>query len=108
MRGQRPSTSATIARPRGRIVRAARATTSSPRSSVVIAARCTNTVAPVLKHSERTDQVSANRLGATTHPIRQPVIAQALEKPFTTTTGSSSFATARNEGATSPPNTLRW
>ena len=36
-------------------------TTSSPRSSAAIAARCTNTVAPVLKHSERTAQASANR-----------------------------------------------
>ena len=79
-----------------------RATASSPRSSAVIAACCTNTVAPVLKHSERIAHVLAWRLGATTQPMRHPVMAQALENPFTTMTGSSSRARVMKEGATSP------
>ena len=70
MCGQRPSTSDTMSRPRAYWPRS-RATTSSPRSSAVIAARCTNTVAPVLKHSERIGP----RLGETArrdHPSDAP------------------------------------
>ena len=63
----------------------------------------------MLLHSASTDMVSAMPDGVIIQPSRQPVIAQALEKPLSTKTGSVGSARVRKEGAGSDPSkTLRW
>src|ERR1700723_1237186 len=60
-------------------------------------------VAPVLLHWAMAAAAGSTLLGCTSQPMRQPVIAQGLEKLLMGKTASSSSAMDRNDGAWAAP-----
>ncbi len=76
------------------------ATNGSPSVTAASAPFCRKGGTHDVLYSIMLNRASVTHSGVTIQPMRQPVIAQLLEKLFTTMSGSSGSAMSMNEGAT--------
>ena len=79
----------------------------SPCFTATTPACCAKVAADAVLNSFIFSSVGIMPGGAVIQPMRQPVMLQDLEKLFSTSTGSSSPAISRKEGARVPSNTMR-
>ena len=99
----RPIQSCTTSRPRRHRCNSSARNASPCGDSAASAPYCTKCVEPVLLHWAMAAAAGSARLGWVSQPIRQPVIAQGLEKLLIANTASSSSAMDRKDGAWAAP-----